>query len=387
MSVSTQHMQTRTAGNESELWDPWLVISVTALLLIGLVMVYSSSVSSAAKVVGFEGYYLIRHGAHIIVGLVAMAIVMRTRSSLWIHSGPYLLLIGIGLLAALLVPGVGAHINGSTRWLRLGLVNLQPSEFMKLFIIIYVAGYLVRKQANLREFVPGIVAISAVLAIVGMLLLQQPDMGSLVVICATVIAMLYLGGVRFSHFLSVVFVGLGGMVLLTMISPYRLQRVTGFLNPWADPFDSGFQLVQSLIAFGRGELFGVGLGSSVQKLFYLPAAHTDFIFAVVGEELGFLGVLVVISLFAILVFRAFKIARVAESNGNIFAARLAQGIALLFGLQAMINMGVNMGVLPTKGLTLPLMSYGGSSMVVSCIGIGLLLMVDRENRIQSWGRY
>jgi len=227
--------------------------------------------------------------------------------------------------------------------------------------------------------------LSIVLAVIGMLLLQEPDLGSVVVIALAVFIMLFLAGVRFWHFTAVVGAGLGGMVLLTLISPYRMARVTGFLDPWADPFNTGFQLTQALIAFGRGEWFGVGLGASIQKMFYLPAAYTDFLFAVVAEELGLLGVLVIMTLFGIILWRAFRIAAAAERNGQIYAARLAQGLGLLLGLQAMINMGVNMGALPTKGLTLPFVSYGGSSMIVSCVAAGLLLMIEREQRRMKVG--
>ncbi|MEK7206851.1 MAG: putative lipid II flippase FtsW, partial [Pseudomonadota bacterium] len=275
---------------------------------------------------------------------------------------------------------ISAHINGSSRWLRLGVLNLQPSEFMKLFMVIYVAGYLVRKQEELRNFTQGIVMMSLVVAGIGVLLLLEPDMGTFVVISITVFSMLFMSGVRFWHFMMVLGAGAGSLVLLTIISPYRMGRVMSFRDPWADPFDTGFQLVQALIAFGRGEWLGVGLGASVQKLFYLPAAHTDFVFAVMAEELGLISVLGVMVLFGIILVRAFAIARHAEAAGLIYSARLAQGIGVLLGGQAMINMGVNMGLLPTKGLTLPFVSYGGSSMLVSCIAMGVLLLIGRETR-------
>jgi cell division protein FtsW len=371
----------RAAGNERSAWDPWLLWTVAALLLIGAIMVFSASVTIAERATGNSTYYFFRQGLNILLGLVAMAIVMRIRISWWEKSGPYLLLFGISLLVIVLVPGLGAHVNGSSRWLRLGVMNVQPSEFVKLFMLVYVAGYLVRKHEELRNFTQGILMISIVLAVVGMLLLQEPDLGTVVVMSLTVFAMLFLAGVRFDHFLATLLAGLGGMVALTLVSPYRLVRVTGFLDPWADPFNTGFQLVQALIAFGRGEWFGVGLGASVQKLFYLPAADTDFLFAIIGEELGLVGVLAVMTLFGILVVRAFMISQDAERQGQAFSARLAQGIGLIIGIQAMVNMGVNMGMLPTKGLTLPFMSYGGSSVVVSCVLAGLLLRVEREVRL------
>jgi len=319
------------------------------------------------------------------VGLAAMTVVAHSAIRLWERAGPYLLLLSIMLLVAVLVPGVGVNVNNSTRWISLGVVNLQPSELAKLFVVIYVAGYLVRRQDKLFYITGGVAMMGLVVAIIGLLLLQEPDYGTFLVILMTVLAMLFLGGVRFWHFLLVVSASAGSMVLLALIAPYRLARVTGFLDPWADPFNKGFQLTQALIAFGRGEWLGVGLGASVQKLFYLPAAHTDFVLAVLAEELGLVGVLGVMLLFSIIVWRAFSIARQAERVGELYGARLAQGLGVLLALQAMINMGVNMGVLPTKGLTLPLVSYGGSSMVASCIAVGLLLMVDRQTGRRRWG--
>ncbi|MEJ2106984.1 MAG: putative lipid II flippase FtsW [Acidiferrobacteraceae bacterium] len=376
-------VQTRTAGHRRPPADPWLMGAVGTLLLFGTVMVYSASINLAARETGHDAYFLFRHTLHVCVGLGVMWLTSRSRLTFWERSGPAFLIVAVILLAAVIIPGLGTHINGSTRWFRFGGVALQPSELAKGFMVIYVAGYLVRRQEQLRQFTQGILMIGIVLAVVGMLLLQEPDLGTMVVIVSTVLAMLFLGGVRLWHFMVCIAAGIASVGILTLISPYRLERVTGFLNPWADPFNTGFQLVQALIAFGRGEWFGVGLGASVQKLFYLPAAHTDFLLAVIAEELGFVGVLGVMALFTILVFRAFAIARAAENVGLEYGARLAQGCGLLLGLQAMINMGVNLGVLPTKGLTLPLMSYGGSSMVSSCFVVGLLLAVDRTVRAQG----
>jgi cell division protein FtsW len=375
----------RSAGQRRAQFDPWLLGAVATLILLGIVMVYSASINLAARETGHDTYFLIRHVINTSIGVAVMWLAARSRLELWERSGPILLIAAIVLLAAVLIPGVGTHVNGSTRWFRLGGVALQPSELAKGFMVIYVAGYLIRRQEQLRYFTQGILMIGIVLAVVGMLLLREPDLGTLVVIVTTVLAMLFLGGVRFWHFLVCIAAGVAAVAVLTLISPYRLERVTGFLNPWADPFNSGFQLVQALIAFGRGEWFGVGLGASVQKLFYLPAAHTDFLLAVIAEELGFVGVLAVMALFSIVVYRAFAIARAAERVGQIYGARLAQGGGLLIGLQAMINMGVNLGVLPTKGLTLPLMSYGGSSMVSSCFVVGLILAVDRTTRQAGGG--
>ena len=374
----------RTSNRVRLVWDRWLLGSTFVLLTLGVIMVYSASIAYADREMHNSAYFLIRHISYAILGLILMAFVMRTRVRWWEKTGPYLLLLGIASLCVVLIPGISAHVNGSSRWVRLGIVNLQPSEFMKLFMVVYVAGYLVRKQEALKNFTQGIVMMSLVVAAIGILLLLEPDMGTLVVISLTVFAMLFLGGVRFWHFMMVLGAGIGGVVLLTIISPYRMSRVTSFLDPWADPFNTGFQLVQALIAFGRGEWFGVGLGASVQKLFYLPAAHTDFVFAVMAEELGLIAVLGVMILFGIIIARAFAIARQAEAAGQLYGARLAQGLGLLLGSQAMINMGVNMGLLPTKGLTLPFMSYGGSSMLVSCIAIGLLLLIGREARAGGW---
>lgn len=375
----------RTAGRARPAWDPWLLGSTFALLAIGVIMVYSASVAYADREMNNSAYFLVRHVSYAILGLLFMAFTMRTRVRWWEKAGPYLLLIGIVLLSVVLLPGIGANVNGSTRWIRLGIVNLQPSEFMKLFAVVYVAGYLVRKQEALRNFTQGIVMISLVVVVIGALLLMEPDMGSLVVITVTVFTMLFLGGVRFWHFLLFFGAGVGSLVMLTIISPYRMARATSFMDPFADPFNSGFQLVQALIAIGRGEWFGAGLGASVQKLFYLPAAHTDFVFAVMAEELGLVAVLATMVLFGVILVRAFVIARQAEAADQIYGARLAQGIGLLIGGQAMINMGVNMGLLPTKGLTLPFVSYGGSSMLASCIAMGLLLLIERETRGKDWG--
>jgi cell division protein FtsW len=376
----------RSVGKTRPVWDQWLLGSTFILLAVGVIMVYSSSIAYADRETGHDAYFLVRHTGYTMLGLLLMAFTMRTRVHWWQKLGPYLLLIGIVSLFLVLIPGIGATVNGSSRWIRLGIVNLQPSEFMKLFAVVYVAGYLVRKQEALRNFTQGIVMVSLVVAIIGALLLMEPDMGSLVVIAVTVFAMLFLGGVRFWHFLMVLSVGIGGMVILTIVSPYRMARATSFMDPFADPYNTGFQLVQALIAFGRGEWLGAGLGASVQKLFYLPAAHTDFVFAVLAEELGLVAVLGIMVLFGIVIVRAFVIARQAEAVGQIYSARLAQGIGLLLGIQAMINMGVNMGLLPTKGLTLPFVSYGGSSMLASCIAMGLLLLIGREVRTGDWGK-
>jgi len=298
----------------------------------------------------------------------------------WERVGPLMLLASLLMLMVLLIPGVGRNVNGATRWLNLVVFNLQVSELAKLSVVIYLAGYLVRRSEAVRTTVGGFIKPMGLIAVVVLLLLLEPDFGASVVIIATAMGMMFLGGVQLWLFGGLLLVALLSFAALAISSPYRLERLTTFLNPWADPFNSGFQLTQSLIAIGRGEWFGVGLGGSVQKLFYLPEAHTDFVFAVLAEELGLVGGAVVILLFAYLVWRTFMIGRRAAVEGNGFAAYLAFGIGLWVALQVFINIGVNAGLLPTKGLTLPLMSYGGSSMMVMCIAMAIVLRIDAEHR-------
>jgi cell division protein FtsW len=380
MALSGSWPAARVERRAPAAWDHWLLGATLVLITLGLVMVYSASIAIAQHATGHSVHFLARHAVAVAAGLAIMTLVMHSPIRLWQHLGPFLLIAGIALLVLVLVPGVGVQANGSARWLSLGMFRFQPSEFMKLAMVVYVAGYLVRRQGELRTFLQGILMIGLVLAVIGALMLLEPDLGAVVVLSLAVFVMLFLGGIHLGHFLLVLGAGIGGMIGLTLISPYRMARVTAFLDPWADPFNTGFQLTQALIAFGRGEWLGVGLGGSVQKLAYLPAAHTDFMLAVLAEELGFVGVAAVLALFAVLVWRAFVIARRAERLGQLYAAHLARGLGVLLGLQAIINAGVNMGVLPTKGLTLPFMSYGGSSLVMCCAAIGLLLRVERETR-------
>jgi cell division protein FtsW len=357
--------------------DPWLVGALISMLSVSLVMVYSATIASGNQSLAASFQHLMRHAIHVAVGVTLIMLMSLTRISWWERASKPLLVLCMLALAVLLIPGVGIEVNGSVRWLEFGSMRAQPSEFAKVAMVIYAAGYLTRKREALGEFNQGVLVIGIVLAVFAVLLLLEPDFGSFVVITLTVGMMLFLGGIRFWHFLMCVLLGVVVMVLMTVMSPYRTERVMSFMNPWSDPFDSGFQLVQALIAFGRGEWYGVGLGASIQKLYYLPHADTDFLLAVIAEELGLIGVLFVIILFAVLLWRAFAIARRAERFGEIYAARLAQGAGLLLAIQAMINIGVNTGVLPTKGLTLPFLSYGGSSLLASCIAVGLLFAVDR----------
>ena len=378
-----QFMEQPQARNSTEVgpWcDIWLLGAVVALLALGLVMVASASVSLADRQFGEPFYYSLRQFLFVGLGLGVAIVVMRTRLMYWEKGGVVLLIAGAALLVAVLIPGVGREVNGSTRWLPFGIFNLQASELVKLFVIVYLAGYLVRRGEEVRNSITGFLKPLAILALLSLLLLLEPDFGSTAVMFATALAMMFLGGVRLWEFFALLAVVVVAMAGLALSSPYRLERLTTFLNPWADPFDSGFQLTQALIAIGRGEWSGVGLGGSIQKLFYLPEAHTDFLFAVLAEELGLLGAMSVIVLFTLVVWRAFVIAYRAEQGGNRFAAYLAYGIGMWIGLQAFINIGVNMGALPTKGLTLPLMSYGGSSIIVMCIAVALLMRVDYETR-------
>lgn len=357
--------------------DVVLLGSALLLLAVGLVMVASASVSIAERQMNDPLYYLWRQAAFVCVGLIAGYSVLRVRLVYWERLGPYCLLLGLTMLVVVLL--IGREINGSTRWLAFGPVNFQPSELVKLFVVVYLAGYLVRRGDEVRESVKGFLKPMALVGLIGFLLLLEPDFGAAAVITMTVLGMMFLGGVRLWQFAVLFVVMLSSMGALAYSSPYRVARLTSFVNPWSDPFNSGFQLTQALIAFGRGEWMGVGLGGSIQKLFYLPEAHTDFLFAVLAEELGLIGVVVVIALFVTLVWRAFVIGTSSAEAGNRFGAYTAYGIGMWLGMQAFINLGVNMGVLPTKGLTLPLMSYGGSSIVMSCVAVALLLRISHEH--------
>ena len=358
--------------------DIGLVLVVAALLGLGLVMVTSASIGVADKQTGNPLYFFQRQLVFVLAGVAVAAAIYRIRLANWETAGFGLLLFTFFLLALVLIPGIGKTVNGSTRWISLGIINLQVSELAKLFFVVYVAGYLVRHGRDVRESFSGFMRPVILMGLAAMLMLMEPDFGAAAVLMATGLGMLFLGGVRIGQFGLLMAVVAGALSVLAVSSPYRLERLTTFLNPWADPFDSGFQLTQALIAIGSGSWSGVGLGGSIQKLFYLPEAHNDFLFAVLAEELGLLGVVTVVALYGYLIWRCFSIAAAAERCGHRFGAYLAYGVGLWMGLQAFINMGVNMGILPTKGLTLPLMSAGGSSMLVMCAAVGLLLRVHRE---------
>jgi cell division protein FtsW len=371
-------------------YDPTLAWTALSLLAFGLVMVYSASIATAeaSAYTGYRPwYFLARHALFVGAGLAAGLVAFQIPVRVWRTLAPYLFIFGAVLLGAVLVPGVGRAINGSKRWLSLGIVNLQPSEFMKLFVVLYASSYAVRRAAFLHAEQPlkqtllrGFLPLLAVMVAVSALLLHEPDFGACVVIIAIAFSILFLGGLDWRLLIGLSILLPIALWVLIQIAPYRLQRFTGFLDPWADAYGKGYQLSHSLIAFGRGEWFGVGLGASVEKLLYLPEAHTDFLLAVIAEELGFVGVVVVIALFAWLLLRAYAIGRQAARLERPFAALTAHGIGVWLGVQTFINMGVNMGVLPTKGLTLPLLSFGGSGIVANCIAIAILLRVDYENR-------
>lgn len=370
----------RAVGARCPRLDMQLIAVVTALLAIGLVMVTSASITTADRQLGQPFYYGLRQGIYLLAGIGAGMLVFRVRMAHWARAGVPVLMLALGLLLIVLVPGVGRTVNGATRWIGLGPVNIQVSEPAKLLLFIYLSGYLVRHAEEVRSKVSGFIKPMAVLTFAGVLLLIEPDFGATVVLLATALVLMFLAGVRWWQFGVLIGAAVSAMSLLAITSSYRMKRLTTFVNPWEDPFDSGFQLTQSLIAIGRGHWTGVGLGASVQKVFYLPEAHTDFVFAVWAEEFGLLGVLLLVSLYAFFVWRAYDIGRVAQKAGDIFSGYLAYAIGTWLGLQIVINMGVNMGALPTKGLTLPLISYGGSSLMVMCVAIAMLLRIDYETR-------
>jgi len=375
----------RSAGQE---YDSALIWVTVLLLGFGMVMVYSASIAiaEASRVTGNSAvYYLSRHAAYVLVSLVAGGLVFQVPLRISQRAAPILFVVGLVLLALVLIPGIGREVNGSRRWLPLGVANLQPSELMKLCAVLYAADYTVRKAAFMHSLRKGFLPMFIVMLLAGGLLLREPDFGAFAVITVIAMGILFLGGMNWRLFAGLIVMLLIGFLLLIWSSPYRMQRVIGFMDPWADPYGKGYQLSHALIAFGRGEWFGVGLGASVEKLFYLPEAHTDFLLAVIAEELGFVGVLVLTIVFAWIVWRAFAIGRRAIELERPYAALVAQGIGLWIGVQTIINMGVNMGMLPTKGLTLPLLSFGGSAILATCCALAVLLRVDWENRQMQRG--
>jgi cell division protein FtsW len=373
---------TRNVASSSEI-DPLLLWPAVALLLIGLVMVYSASIAMAEGS-SFTGhspvFFLIRHTVFLSIGLVGALIAFQIPLRFWQQFAPWIFLGGVILLAIVLIPGIGKSVNGAQRWIGFGPINLQPSELMKLFAVLYAADYTARKLTEMDSFRRGFVPLAAVMIVVAGLLLREPDFGAFVVIMTIAMGILFLGGMNGRLFAFLIIAMAVAFALLILSSPYRWDRITSYMDPWQNAFGKGYQLSHALIAFGRGEWFGVGLGASVEKLFYLPEAHTDFLLAVIAEELGFAGVVAVVGLFALLTWRCFMVGRQALLLDRVYAGLVAQGFGIWFGFQSFINMGVNMGLLPTKGLTLPLMSFGGSGIVANCLALAVLLRVDYENR-------
>ncbi|MEO0575388.1 MAG: putative lipid II flippase FtsW [Pseudomonadota bacterium] len=358
--------------------DSVLLLMSVALLAIGLVMLASSSIGIAEGNHGEPLFFLKRQLQALVIGFAGAGFMLLVPTDVWENTGPILLLFGLCLLGLVLLPGVGTTVNGSTRWVKIAGIGVQVSEPARLALILYIAGYALRQQASLRSQFSGLLKPMIVLSFAAMLLLMEPDFGAATVLLATTMIMLFVAGARVRDFAVISCAGIAAFIALALTSDYRKRRLMGFLDPWADPYDTGFQLTQSHIAIGRGEWFGVGLGDSVQKLFYLPEAHTDFVFAVFAEEFGLLGVTLLVGLFLFFVLRILRLAKLAAENGQWFQAYVALGIGVWLGLQAFINIGVNAGLLPTKGLTLPLISYGRSSIIIVMTAIGLLLRIHHE---------
>jgi len=363
--------------------DSVLLSIVLALLMGGFVILASASISISDSAANNPFFYVQRQLVAAVIGAAAGFVCLFIPMNIWRSLSPLVLFVGFLLLVVVLIPGIGYEVNGSTRWVRIGIMNLQVSEPARLCFLMALAGYLVRRNKSLREEFTGFLRPMVVLIVACILLLLEPDFGAAVVLLGTAMVMMFVAGARIRDFLLFLVVATTALAALAVFSPYRMKRITGFLDPWADPFDSGFQLTQSLIAIGRGEWFGVGLGDSVQKLFYLPEAHTDFVFAVYAEEFGLLGSLILIALFLALLWRVFKLAMRAADAERFFEAYVAIGLGTWLGIQAFINIGVNMGMLPTKGLTLPLISYGRSSLIITMICISLLLRIHHELAVDA----
>jgi cell division protein FtsW len=364
--------------------DSQLIFTLMAIVSLGLIMVASASVSFAYQTYGDGHFFIRRHLIYLVLSLVVALVVLQVPVRFWFKGSNAFIVFAIGLLLVVLIPGIGREVNGARRWIGLGIINLQVAEIAKLAAIVFIAGYLHRHQSLIREKWHSFVRPLSMIGAIVLLLMAQPDFGSAVVIMATVMALFFLGGVKLWVFMGLAAGAIGSLALLAVTSPYRMKRLVSFLDPWEDQFDTGYQLVQSLIAFGRGEWFGVGLGNSVQKLLYLPEAHTDFVFAIYAEETGLFGVVVVIGLFCYLVHRIFAVARLAVKRQDWFAAYLVFGVGVLIAGQAFINIGVTSGLLPTKGLTLPFISYGGSSLLVCSAMMAMVLRVGAEMDDEFW---
>jgi cell division protein FtsW len=363
--------------------DTTLALLGLALLLVGLVAISSASIEYADWHYQNAWFHSQRHMLYLVLAVGTAVAVYRVPPQFWLDTGWVWLFLALAALILVLIPGIGREVNGSQRWLPLGPFTLQPSEFAKLALVVYLAGYMVRREHEVRHHWQGFLKPMAVLFATTLLLMIEPDFGATVIVVATAFGMLFLAGVKLGHFMLVLAGALGAMLVLVVSEPYRVKRLTAYTDPWADPYDTGFQLTQSLIAFGRGEWLGVGLGNSVQKLFYLPEAHTDFVFSIWAEETGFIGALAVISLYAALVGRILWVGHRALLAANPFGAYICYGVALVFSGQAFVNMGVSSGLLPTKGLTLPFVSYGGTSLIVCCTMLALVLRIDRDTRTRG----
>ncbi|HYM34998.1 MAG TPA: putative lipid II flippase FtsW [Steroidobacteraceae bacterium] len=378
MSAATLTFARSSARSRSIAIDPVLVTAALGLLLLGLVMVTSASITVASSASGDSFVYLKKQLLGVAIGTVAAAVMCVIPTALWQRLALPLLLAAFAMLVIVLIPGIGHTVNGSRRWLPLGVMNFQPSELARVLLLMYLASYVVCKQAELRESAMGFAKPLVVLALASVLLLAEPDMGAATVMMAAGIGMLFLAGVKLRHFFAILAVGGAAIAILAIASPYRLARMTNFWDPWKDAFGSGFQLTQSLIAIGRGEWIGVGLGASVQKLFYLPEAHTDFVFAVLAEELGLIGVIGMLALVGVVVLRVFRVSRLAADASLPYQAFVAASFGIWLALQTIVNVGVNMGLLPTKGLALPFLSYGPSCVVVTLGWLGLVLRIHHE---------
>jgi cell division protein FtsW len=367
------------------LYDKWFVLAVICIVSLGLLMMTSASIVVSDRQMHQPFYFLFKQLVFLTLGIALGSAVMQIDTSYWEKVSAYLLLGMMLMLALVLIPGIGHRVNGSARWIGYGPLSFQVSELTKFMVVVYMSGYLVRHRDEVQHQLRGFLKPMLILGTIAVLLLREPDFGATVVVTATSLGLMFLGGMRLRHFIALFSLVLGALSVIAVSAPYRLARLTTFLNPWERPFDTGYQLTQSLIAFGRGGWFGVGLGKSIQKMFYLPEAHTDFLFAVIAEELGLLGMFIVMGLFLLLVVRVFLMARMAQCNNRPYAGFLAYGFGLWIAIQFTVSIGVNSGLLPTKGLTLPLMSYGGSSVLVNCIVIALLLRIDHENRLAELG--
>ncbi|MCH1493304.1 MAG: putative lipid II flippase FtsW [Luminiphilus sp.] len=366
--------------------DPLLGGLALSLIVVGVVAIASASIGYSDWHFNSPWHHTIRHIVYLGMAASLGAVAYRVPIEVWQRTSGLWLLMALALLLLVLVPGVGRDVNGSQRWLPLGPITVQPSEIAKFALVLYTASFVVRHAKAVQNHWQGLAKPVAILGVTGLLLLFEPDFGATVICAGTVFGMLFLAGARLGYVLLLVTVAVGALVFMIISAPYRLQRLTAYTDPWQDPYGSGFQLIQSLIAFGRGEWWGVGLGNSIQKLFYLPEAHTDFVFSIWAEETGFFGALVVIVLYCLLIGRILFVGRRAEEDGEPFAGYVCYGVALIFSGQAFVNMGVSSGLLPTKGLTLPFISYGGSSLIMSCVMLSVILRIEYSLRANRGGK-